>query len=595
MRKKLFPGLLPALRLPLRAAPAVLFCYLVCALAGSALPVLSAWLTKLILDGMLTAGARDIVDLGIALGAVGLLSAAIPFVSQFLSDEQERKVGLLAQDKLFSAVDGFVGIGRYEDPDFLDRLRLAQQTAMNDPGSVVESFLGIVRSLTVIIGFLGTLWFLNPWMAGLVLLSGVPTMVSEIIMSRRRARMLRKITPSERREAVYRQLLTDVVAAKEIRLFGSGSFFRTRMLRQHRKVNKAKRAMDLKEMRLQLVMSLLTAAVSAGGLLWAVGAAGEGDISVGDIMIFVAAIAGVQGALSGIAFAVSRCHESLLMFDNYLSVVGAGPDLPVASPPAEMRPLSEGLELRDVWFRYSEEHPWVLRGVNLKIPSGQATALVGLNGAGKSTLVNLICRFYDPTEGAVLWDGTDIRDFDAKELRQRMGAVFQEFMAYELSAEENITLAESGDPGVDREAVLDAAKTAGIHEKVSSLPNGYRTLLSRNFFDEQSHGVVLSGGQWQRLARARAFHRSESDLLILDEPSSGLDAEAEARMNAALRLHRKGKTSLLISHRLGSIREADRIIVLLDGVVSEEGSHEELLAADGEYARLFRLQADGYD
>ena len=260
--------------------------------------------------------------------------------------------------------------------------------------------------------------------------------------------------------------------------------------------------------------------------------------------------------------------------------------------------LRQGVELRDVWFRYSDDHPWVLSGVSLTIPYGRAAALVGLNGAGKSTLVKLLCRMYDPTRGRILWDGVDLRDIPPAALRERISAVFQDHMNYDMTARENIALGDVR--SLDRpEAIRAAAGRAGVHDKLAALPNGYDTLLTRMFFSESDKadpetGVVLSGGQWQRLALARAFVREGRDLMILDEPSSGLDPEAEHQVHARMREYRMGRTSLLISHRLSAVRDADLIAVLDGGRIIEQGTHETLLEADGHYARLFRLQAAGY-
>jgi ATP-binding cassette subfamily B protein len=264
--------------------------------------------------------------------------------------------------------------------------------------------------------------------------------------------------------------------------------------------------------------------------------------------------------------------------------------------------LERGIELRDVWFRYSDAHPWVLSGVDLFLPADAAVALVGCNGAGKSTLVKLLCRLYDPTKGAILWDGIDLRDMEITQLRRRIGAVFQDFMHYDLTAAENIALGDIDAAGAapgERDRIVAAAELAGAHEMLSQLPRGYDTMLSRIFVSEQDKhnpetGVVLSGGQWQRLALARAFLRDKRDLLILDEPSSGLDAVAEHEVHTRLRKHRRGRTSVLISHRLGAVRGADQIVVLDGGAIVERGTHEELITTDGLYAELFRLQAAGY-
>jgi ATP-binding cassette subfamily B protein len=235
----------------------------------------------------------------------------------------------------------------------------------------------------------------------------------------------------------------------------------------------------------------------------------------------------------------------------------------------------------------------VLRGVSFTVPAGGSVALVGLNGAGKSTVVKLLCRFYDPTEGAIRWDGVDLRDLAVDDLRSRIGTLFQDFMSYDLTAAENIGL---GDLTAGRDRIAAAGALSGADATVRDLPAGYDTLLSRTFFDQADladprTGVALSGGQWQRVALARAYLRADRDLFVLDEPGAGLDPEAEYEVH---RRHRAGRATLLISHRLNTVRHADHIVVLEDGRVAEEGSHHELVRAGGRYARLFRLQAEGY-
>ncbi|HSK91254.1 MAG TPA: ATP-binding cassette domain-containing protein, partial [Euzebyales bacterium] len=243
---------------------------------------------------------------------------------------------------------------------------------------------------------------------------------------------------------------------------------------------------------------------------------------------------------------------------------------------------------------YDDAQPWVLRGVDLFLPHGRATALVGLNGSGKSTVVKLLCRFYDPQRGAVLWDGVDLRRLDPASLRTRMAAVFQDGVAYDLTAAENVGVGDLDALG-DRPRIHAAAALARVDDVLAALPQGYDTLLSRSFVDgDGSAGVLLSGGQWQRVALARAYLRQDRDLVVLDEPSAGLDAEAEHELHRDLRRHRAGRTSLLISHRLSAVRDADLVVVLSGGRIAERGTHAQLLAAGGEYARLFALQADGY-
>ncbi|WP_307796803.1 ABC transporter ATP-binding protein [Actinomadura barringtoniae] len=585
-----------ALAVLVRAAPVGIAGYLVLTIAESGAPIATAWLTKLVIDRLTDPGGGAVAGLAVALAAAGLGAAVLPAIARYLHAQTGRAAGIVATDRLFAASERQVGLRRFEDPAFLDRLRMGQEGAQRT-GELLEGAGGLVRGALVLAGFVGSLLFISPAMTGLVLLAAVPALVAELMLSRARAEMEWGNEQTHRREFFYSQLLTGVDAATEIRLFGIGAFLRGRMMAERRRANEAERAMDRRELATQGGLTTLSAVVAGAGLWWAVTAARSGDLSVGDIAMFVAAVAGVQASLDTLVTSISALHGRLLSFTHYAAVVRAEPDLPSVADGAAAE-LRGGIELRDVWFRYSDDHPWVLAGVDLTIPQGCSLALVGLNGAGKSTLVKLLCRMYDPTRGRILWDGVDIREIPPQELRARISAVFQEHMHYDMTAGENVGL---GDLAAldDPRRLEKAAEQSGIHDRLAALPRGYDTLLTRTFFteadkDDPDTGVVLSGGQWQRLALARAFVRDGRDLMILDEPSSGLDPEAEHEIHARMREHREGRTSLLISHRLNTVREADLIVVLQEGRVTEQGPHEALLASGGEYARLFRLQSAGY-
>ncbi|WP_036555774.1 ABC transporter ATP-binding protein [Nocardiopsis sp. CNT312] len=597
-----------ALALTWHTGPHLLIASGLLTLVQGTAPVVVAWLTKLILD-LITTGIDPgrVLGLGAGLAGAGLVTALTPFASQYVQSEITRRVGLHSQDRLFRAAERFTGLARFENPAFLDRLRLAQQSGGETPSQVVSGVFSLASGTVTILGFLASLLVISPLMTLVVLLAGIPTLFVELRLSKARAAMMWRIGPVERRELFFRELLSSVQSAKELRLFGVGPYLRERMGRERAEANTQRRRMDQRELSAQSLLGLLSALIAGCGLVWAVLAAVESRLTVGDLSLFISAVAGVQNALGQLVREVGLAHNQLLMFDHYLRVTRAEPDLAVRADPVPVPALERGIEFRAVWFRYTPEHPWTLRDVNLRIPHGGSLGLVGRNGAGKSTLVKLLCRMYDPDRGAILWDGVDLRDMDPALLRHRIGAVFQDYMEYDLTAAENIGLGDVGiltDGGTTerRDLIRAAAERAGAHPIVADLPRGYDTLLSRMFFDMpgsedddgDQNGVPLSGGQWQRLALARAYLRGGRDLLILDEPSSGLDAEAEHEIHSGLREHRRGRSSLLISHRLGTVREAERIAVLDEGSVAETGTHEQLIAADGLYAHLFGLQASGY-
>jgi ATP-binding cassette subfamily B protein len=250
---------------------------------------------------------------------------------------------------------------------------------------------------------------------------------------------------------------------------------------------------------------------------------------------------------------------------------------------------SRGITLEGVGFRYPQKEAWALRGISLFIPSGQRVALVGGNGAGKTTLIKLLTRLYEPTEGRILLDGRDLRDWDSAALLGRFGVVFQDYNQYQLTLKENVSFGSVGHVN-DITRVANAVDRGGATELVHGLSHGLETQLGHWFKD----GVELSGGQWQKVALARAFMREEADILVLDEPTAALDADAEHAVFDRFHELAKGRTTFVISHRFPTVRMADRILVLAEGAIVEEGTHEELVAKDGTYSRMFALQAEGY-
>ncbi len=590
-----------------RTAPLATLVMLALTLVSGVIPTMTALLNRAVLNGLVPSAAGHgprgvdgghLIVLAVLMGGVGLVAAVVPDARRYAQGQLVREVSLVIQDRMYRAINAFPGLSRFESPAFSNKIRITQQIS----GSTVTTLLSSVaicgQSMVTAVSMFVILTGISPVLAVIVAGMAVPAVAAQAANSRKRADQEWQRTPVVRRQMFYGQLLANARAAKEVRLFGLGDFLRDRMLGEQRSVNRVQQALDRRICSVEGALALLDAGVAAGGLVWVVREAAMSRLPIGDVAMFVMAIVGVQGAIGGFVAQMAGVYQSLLLFGHYQDVITADPDLSLADPPGHLPALRTGIEIRDLWFRYDATHPWVLRGVDMVIPHGRSVALIGLNGAGKSTLVKLLCRLYDPQRGNITWDGVDIRNVPPEELRQRIGVVFQDYMTYDMTAAESIGMGDVHRLD-DRERIANAAMRAGVHDTLARLPQGYDTMLSRIFVHPGSNasphvGVNLSGGQWQRLALARGLMRVDRELLILDEPSSGLDAEAEHAIHERLREARTGRASLLVSHRLSAVRDADMIFVLRDGRIAESGTHDNLMGVDGEYRRLFTLQASGY-
>ncbi|GLY53083.1 ABC transporter ATP-binding protein [Lentzea sp. NBRC 102530] len=579
-----------ALAVPFRAAPVLASGTLVLTVVAGAAPAAGAWLTMLLVDGLTSGiGTDRAVFLAIASALVGGVAIALLYLTGYLGEVVRHRVAVTVESALFQRIATLPGLRRIEDPVFHDRVRLAEQAAQEAPGTISQFTQEAVRSVVLLASFTGALLVVWPPMTVLLLAFAVTAVVARLATARREASTEEAWVATDRRRLFYRALLTDVRAAKEIRLFGLGELLHTRMVESLASVSGARLAAQRRGTVVQSGLALLGAVVAGAGTVVVALSVVAGRSSVGDLVLFLGAVAAVQTGLSGVVLQLGEAGRAVRLFGHYLDVLATPDDL-VGGTAA---PGEGTIELRDVWFRYSDDGPWVLRGVDLTIPAGAAVGLVGVNGAGKSTLVKLLCRFYDPQRGSITWDGVDLRDLDVTALRARIGVVFQEFMTYDLSAAENVGVGQVSALG-DRARITDAAARARVADVLGALPDGYDTVLSRTHADEERTGVTLSGGQWQRVALARCLMRADAALMILDEPTSGLDAEGEHRVHETVRRHAEGRTRLLISHRLSALRGADVIVTLVGGRIAEQGDHDALMDAGGEYARLFRLQANGY-
>jgi ATP-binding cassette, subfamily B, bacterial len=606
-----------ALALAWRSAPGSVLASVGLAVLGGTAPIALAWLTRAVLDS-LAAGAGAVAAPALALAAVGVATALAPHSTRYAAARLERRVGLAAQDRLFTAMNRFAGLARLEDPAFQNRFQLAGRSGGSAPGKVVAGALGVAAAALGVAGFLASLVALSPVVAAVVVVSAVPALLVELALGRQSAALMLRIGHTQRRQLFYARLLSTVDAAKEIRLFGAGDFFRRRMVGELGVANAAQDRVERRRLAVQVVLALFGAVVAGGGLVWLVGQARTGRFTVGDLAMFIAAVAGVQAGLVGGVQYAATTYESLLLFDHFRAVLTAAPDLPVPARPVPLSPLRQGIALRNVWFRYRPDQEWVLRGLDLVIPAGRTVAVVGLNGAGKSTLVKLLCKLYAPTSGRILVDGVDLVRIPAEEWRERLAGAFQDFFRFELLARHAVGLGDV--PRLDDDpAVRTAVGRAGADDVVERLGAGLDTQLGPTW----PEGVEVSFGQWQKLALARGFMRDQPLLLVLDEPTAALDAmtehalferyaaalhhtsgEAAPRRNrgeAAPHRNRRaeagasnGRISILVSHRFSTVRMADLIVVLDGSRVAEAGSHEQLMARDGTYAQLYQIQAAAY-
>jgi len=594
--RQFFSALLVMLGLAWQAHPLALSGLVILTTLQGLVPLATAWLTKILFDRLALALQGEaalswVLPILVAQALVFVVSQMLNPASGYLNNELQRKLTLTMEMTLYEKIGRFVGIAYFENPEFHDTLQMASMGLQVGPAQSLQALLNLGQSIVILLSFLVTLLIINPLLAALVSLAALPQLVLQWRFGRQRYGLAFTLSPDQRRAFYYGQLLSGLEATKEIRLFGLANYFISRLQQIYQKIHRAERSQEWYELRWKIFLEFLSALVFSLALVIAVAQALARRLSLGDVTLYNNAVRSLQGAFSGLIFGLSTLNEYVLSFQNYQRLMALPQPVKVTVSPRPVPPLAFGIELRDISFRYTEKHPWVLRHLNLFIPAGKCLALVGANGAGKTTLVKLLTRLYDPQEGTILWNGIDIREFDPESLRNNTGVIFQDFMSYAFTAQENIGLGRV--EFVNNLArIQQAAAKVGVHETIQNLPYGYQTMLIRLFGDDGS-SADLSGGEWQKIALARLFMR-QADALILDEPTASLDAESEHEIYAHFAELVAGRTCLLISHRFATVRMADMIAVLENGQISEWGTHEVLLSRRGTYARLYQMQAERY-
>lgn len=488
----------------------------------------------------------------------------------------------------------------FEDPQFYDQLTRARREASSRPLAMVTDVLQLGQSVLMLLGYIGLLWSFSPLAVLVLVLAALPAAAGEMRFSKVAFRLRNWRAPETRRLNYLEYVLASDEHAKEVKVLGLGPVLLDRYRTLGETFYREDRSLAVRRAGWGALLSLLGTLAFYGCYLFIVGLAAAGRITLGEMTLYVVAFQRGQQAFQSSLSGVGGLYEHDLYMSNlfeYLAIPTAaqaalasvGTTEGATDAGAAVGQAERGIRFDGVGFAYPGQDKFALRGINLFIPAGQSLALVGHNGAGKTTFIKLLSGLYQPTEGRILLDGQDLRTLPEEVLQRRIGVVFQDFNQYQFSVRENIAFG-SVEHLADEPRIERAVQRGGAEEIVRGLPSGLETMLGRWF----QKGVELSGGQWQRVALARAFMREQADILILDEPTAALDAEAEHQVFQRFAELSAGRTALLISHRFPTVRMADRIVVLEGGGIVEQGSHDELLAAGGRYASLFALQAKGY-
>jgi ATP-binding cassette subfamily B protein len=556
------------------------------------LPLAALYLMKLIVNAVAsgitarnkTFAIREVI-LWVALSAVvAVAMATLRSLSTLVTTAQGQTVTDFMLG-LVQAKSAQMDLEYFEDAQNFDAFHRAQEEAPVRPTRIVNSLMQISQSLISLLALMGLLLFTLHWLFIVILVAAtLPSLLTRLVSARRLYALKQRTTAVERQQSYYNAILTYEVFAKELRLFQLGSLFlgRARVTRQ------ALREAMIKIVRQRTAgdagAQVIVALVIYGALGYLGREAVLGALSLGAMVMYYQAFQRGQSALQDLLGGMAELYENNLFLANIHDYLDLKPKIAAPAHPVSVpNPLLGGITLEHVGFRYANGVE-VLKDVTVTFRPGETVALVGENGAGKTTLIKLLCRLYEPTEGRITLDGHDLREFDPEALRRQISAVFQDHVHYWQTARENIWM---GDPLSER--VTDAAHAAGADAVIENLANGYETMLG-NWFEG---GQELSIGQWQKMAVARAFFR-DAPLVILDEPTSALDAASEFEVFQQFRRLAAGKTAIIISHRLSTVRMADRILVLKDGRITEQGTHDDLLATNGLYAEMFERQASSY-
>ena len=592
-----------ALGMVWQAHPLVFTLTAVVAICQALLPAGQAWTGKLIVDAVVNAIGKSRPLDGFA-GFALVIQPAAPFLfAEFflialgaVLGQADTLLEHILHARLSNTINNAIirkamslDLQYFEDAKFYDKLQNARREADFRALNIMTTGFQVIRNIITLASFAALLIGFSPWLTVLLFGATVPAFLAQMQFSNLNFKLLSWRAPEARRMNYFEYLLTVDNSAKEVKLFGLGDTLLKRYNALFHKFYKEDSLLARRRSLISVGFGLLSSMTFYAAYAWIIYRTVLATITLGDLTLYLSLCRQAQGLFSGLFSNINSLYESGLFMSNLFGFLELQPQIQTGGTlrkvPEKMR---IGIEFRNVSFKYFGKDEFAVKDINLKIKVGEKIALVGQNGAGKTTLIKLLTRLYDPTEGQILLDGIDLREYDVNEWRDHIGVIFQDFVQYQTTVKENIGFGQVKELG-DEARILHASEQGGADEVAADLPKQYETMLGRWF----ERGSELSGGQWQKVALARAFMRDGS-VLVLDEPTSALDAEREYEIFQRFRELTAGKIAVLISHRFSTVRMADTIVVLEHGAITELGSHAALVAQGGTYARLFNMQAEGY-
>jgi ATP-binding cassette subfamily B protein len=568
--------------------------------ARAFVPVATFWVGKLILDTVIAVrdGREDIstlwryVAIEVAIVVTGeVLARASSLVESLLSDLFSNRMSVRLMEHAAT-----LDLAQFEDPTFYDHLERARRQTVGRI-ALLTQLVSMTQEAITLLTIGGVLIAYSPWMLLLLVAAVLPSFLGETHFASLGYSLLFRWTPERRQLDYLRAVGASDVTAKEVQMFGLAPWLIDRYRLLADRFYDENRKLSVRRGAVSTLLSIFGTMGYYAAYVIIILRAVKGDITPGTLIFLSASFARGRDTIQGILMSASSVYEQALYLRDLFIFLEMKPTI-YSSPGAVPvpNPIRLGFVFEDVGFRYPGSERWAVRNVSFALRPGERIALVGENGAGKTTITKLIARLYEPTEGRITLDGVDLREYDLSSLRQAIGVIFQDFVRYNMRFDENIGVGqiESVREHLERaDSVPESIETAARNSLAASLlprfPRGYQQMLGRRF----EEGVDLSGGEWQKIALARAYLR-DAQLLILDEPTAALDARAEYEVFLRFSELVAGRMAILISHRFSTVRMADRIIVLRGGHVVESGTHEELLSAGGLYEELFRMQAAGY-